>query len=191
MFLFLVASCKSTLLTELAVLWVRDEPLAKADAVVVLGGGVNFRPFAAARLYRDGWAPKVLATNVKITHSEKLKLTPSETELCHRVLLEKGVPESALEFVGSEVSSTQEEAIAVADWAKAHGVKTLIVPTELFHTRRVGWCLTRQLRGSGIAVKTRAIRTSEYAVDNWWRSEQGLIAFQNEVAKQAFYWLKY
>lgn len=191
MLLFLVVWGKSPLLTGLAELWVRDEPLAKADVLVVLGGGVNFRPFAAARLYREGWAPKVVATNVKTTHSEKLKLTPSETELCHRVLLEKGVPENALEFVGSEVSSTQEEAVAVADWAKTHGVKTLVVPTELFHTRRVGWCLARQLRGSGIAVKTRAIRTPEYAVDNWWKSEQGLIAFQNEVVKQIFYWLKY
>ena len=51
---------------------VTDEPLTPADAVIVLGGGVETRPFAAAEYYRTGLAPRVLVSDVRLSRSEKL-----------------------------------------------------------------------------------------------------------------------
>ena len=40
--------------------WVVNDPVERADAVMVLGGGAQFRSFEAARMYREGLASKVL-----------------------------------------------------------------------------------------------------------------------------------
>jgi hypothetical protein len=45
-------------LTSVAQAWVVNEPTTKADAIVVLGGGLENRPFAAAKLFHDGVAPE-------------------------------------------------------------------------------------------------------------------------------------
>src|ERR1039458_2085853 len=55
---------RSPLLTGLANAWIVNEPLERADAIVVLGGGLEIRPFEAARLYHEGLAPKVLLMDV-------------------------------------------------------------------------------------------------------------------------------
>src|SRR5689334_25139598 len=54
---------RAPLFTGFANLWIVDDPPAKADAVVVLGGGLEYRPAAAAKLYREGYAPKILITD--------------------------------------------------------------------------------------------------------------------------------
>jgi hypothetical protein len=54
---------RASLLTGLAEAWVVNEPATKADAIVILGGGLENRPFAAARLFHDGVAPRILYMN--------------------------------------------------------------------------------------------------------------------------------
>jgi hypothetical protein len=44
--------------------WVLSDDIHPADAVVVLGGGLDTRPFAAADDYRNGLAHKILISNV-------------------------------------------------------------------------------------------------------------------------------
>ena len=50
-------SFRGQLLRGLANAWIVHDPLSRADAIVVLGGGMQTRPFEAARLYREGYAP--------------------------------------------------------------------------------------------------------------------------------------
>ena len=38
--------------------WIVNQPIARADAIVVLGGGLDTRPAEAARLYHLGLAPQ-------------------------------------------------------------------------------------------------------------------------------------
>ncbi len=46
-------------------LWVVSDPITPADAVVVLGGGVDVRPFAAADLYEKGLINKILVSRAR------------------------------------------------------------------------------------------------------------------------------
>src|SRR3984885_6284532 len=61
----LVWAERTPILTEAARLWVVQDPLQAADAIAVLGGGENLRPFVAAELYKKGVADKILVANVK------------------------------------------------------------------------------------------------------------------------------
>ena len=44
---------RAPLLIGLGKAWIVDDPLTRADAIVILGGGIETRPFEAARLYRQ------------------------------------------------------------------------------------------------------------------------------------------
>src|SRR4051794_6982092 len=54
---------RADLLPQAIELWSISDPVRPADAVAVLGGGMQTRPFAAADFYRHGLAPKVLVSN--------------------------------------------------------------------------------------------------------------------------------
>ena len=183
---------RAPLLTGLARLWIVDEPLSKADAIVVLGGGLQTRPFLAAELYRQGLAPKVVVMNVEHKNTEELGLTQSETSLLKEVLINRGVPEEALVFIGSEVSSTYEEALALRDWVQTTKACRLIVPTEPFHTRRVNWLFEKMLNKGANPVEVLVTPTKPVSSvsSNWWQSERSLIEFQNEVVKFLYYEVK-
>jgi len=182
---------RSSLLTGLAHAWVVDEPLTKADAIVVLGGRPDLRPFEAAQLFHQGLATQILYMDVKLDPAAELHITQSEREVTHKVLLSQGVPETAMTAIGDGVTSTFDESVAVRAWAETNHAKSLIIPTDLSHTRRVRWLFRRQLNGIGTKVELHAITPKEYSITNWWRREQGLIAFQNEVIKSVYYQIKY
>lgn len=61
----------------------------------------------------------------------------------------------------------------------------------VFPTRRVRWIVERELGAVGVRVMVDALIPREYAITDWWRHEEGLTAFQNEVIKYLFYRIKY
>jgi uncharacterized SAM-binding protein YcdF (DUF218 family) len=182
---------RAPLLIGMANLWVVNEPVARADAIIILGGGLENRPFAAAKLFHDGLAPKILYMDVKPGPTTELGITVPEKELTHRVLLSNNVPEAAMEAIGDGVTSTYDESRAVRAWVEKTGAKSLIIPTDLFHTRRARWLFHKELKGTGAEVRIVAVNTRQYDATNWWKNEQGLIAFQNEWIKSLYYHWKY
>jgi len=182
---------RAPLLRGAAGFWIVNDRLSRADAIVVLGGGRETRPFEAAKLYRQGLAPIILIMNPKPLPTSVLGLTPTDAELTRQILGKQGVPASALVILGTEVDSSYEESVALRDWAKTNAIKSVIIPTDIFHTRRVRWLYRKELRGTDIRVSVDAVPVREYTARDWWRKEQGVVAFQNEVLKFAYYWVKY
>jgi hypothetical protein len=93
--------------------------------------------------------------------------------------------------VGRDVSSTHDEVPGRAPVAQKNGAKQILVPTDLFHTRRVKWLFGRTLAPLNTEVRVRAIPQRKYSTTNWWQHEDGLVGFQNEVLKFALYRWKY
>lgn len=182
---------KSVILTGLVHLWVINSPLAPSEAIIVLGGGEQTRPAKAADLFHQGYAPLVLVARPEPLPTEILNITPPSHEVNYRVLLTKGVPETSIEILTGNATSTLEEAGQFADWCKTRKVSQVIIPTDAFHTRRAQWIFQRTLKTSGISVLVTPINPKRYNIATWWQSEHGLIEFFNEAAKMAFYCLKY
>src|SRR5262249_42958051 len=87
---------RASILYGVADLWVISDALDRADAIVILGGRVEVRPFAAAALYKRGFAHQVLVSNVKAGPIDTLQLLPRQTELNRQILLRLGVPQQAI-----------------------------------------------------------------------------------------------
>ena len=183
--------CRTPLLGGLAQAWVMDEPLVRADVIVALPQVSGEPVLEAARLYREGLGAKVVMVSAPVRPTDKLGLTTPHDKGNRRLLQEIGVPEKDFLILGQNVPHARAAAQAVSAWAKENGIRSLTVVTEQFQTRRVKWSLDRALRSSGVAVRIRAVPVRDYTLAEWWRSEQGLIHFENEVVLNIFYRLNY
>jgi uncharacterized SAM-binding protein YcdF (DUF218 family) len=179
------------ILQHIAAWWVVSDDLAPADAIVVLGGDLDVRPFAAAALYKRGLAGKILVSNVQMTRAERLGLIPSHTQLNCDILLKLGVPDAAIVKFGEDNKSTYDEAVGVRRWAEAEHAKVVIVPTELFAARRTRWVFNRELAPIGVQVIVSAFPPAGYGLADWWRHRNGFVDFNNEVLKYLFYRTQY
>ena len=182
---------RTYVLSAIANLWIVNMNPEHADAIVILGGGEQYRSFKAAALYRDGMAPVILIPKINLLPTEELAITESSNDVNKRVLISQGVPETAIQLIGSgDVKNTRDEASKVAAWILEHHAHSVIVPTDAFHTRRCSWIFHRTL--SPLGVQAYIVCTpSSVNPSNWWTNEEGVIAFENEVCKMIYYWLKY
>ena len=195
----LVSSCfcfgawieRDFLLRGMARIWIVSDTVTGADAAVVLGGGLDVRPFAAADLYRKGLVKKVLISQVADDNLVTIGIVSSHTELNRQVLLRLGVPADAIETFGAANRNTQDEAVALREWVKQNGVSAFIIPTEIFSARRVQFIFRRVLSEQTRRIEVLTLEPPQYTRANWWQTETGLIAFQNEVLKYLYYRFKY
>ncbi len=187
----LLVALRGPLLRGAARWWIVDEAVVAGDAIVVLGGGEEYRPFAAARLWKAGMAPVILVPDVRLHPTEALGLRPGTTEVILGVLKAEGVPEGVVVRIGKGVTSTREEALAVREWVEGAGKvgPRLLIPTDPFPTRRTNWLFEKTIPGCEATVVRTDPRDLE--VERWWTSEAGLISFQNEVVKYVLYRVKY
>jgi uncharacterized SAM-binding protein YcdF (DUF218 family) len=183
---------REALLRGAADLWIVSDPITPADAVVVLGGGIDLRPFAAADLYVKGLVKRVVLSEVDEGPSVGIGVLPRHSESNRQVLIRLGVPESAIETFGTANKNTWEEAVTLKDWTYRNGVSVLIIPTEVFSARRVRWTFRREFDGTAVRIEVPSFNPSkDYTRAEWWKTEVGVIAFQNEVIKYLYYRLKY
>jgi uncharacterized SAM-binding protein YcdF (DUF218 family) len=172
------------LLRCMAKLWVVSDTLERADAIVVLGGGLDVRPAAAAELYKRGLAPRVAIGVSEFDQGRDAKLN-------REILLQHGVPSTAITEFRFRPHSTYGEARGILEWAKASDAKKVIIPIDIFPTRRVRWIFNHELGPAGIRANIQAVTPTRYSIDNWWRHTAGIISFRNELIKFAYYRLRY
>ena len=181
---------RAPLLRGAAELWIVSDPITPADAVAVLGGDLDTRPFIAAELYTKAFVPKVLVSQVIEGRASTMGLIPGHSELNRTVLRKLGVPDTAIEMFGEANGSTRDEAVALRAWADRHGASRIIIATGIFSTRRVRWIFDREFVGSSVGIEIATIGQN-YSHAEWWKSETAMIAFQNEILKYLYYRIKY
>ena len=167
-----------------AKLWIMSDRLDEADAIVVLGGGLGVRPAAAAELYKRGISKQVIVATAETDCGHHARLN-------RNILIRRGVPPEAIRPFRYDVLSTYGEAQAVREWAGIRQAKSMVLPTDIFSTRRVRWIFNRVLRPMGIRATVYAAAPPGYSVDDWWKHRAGWAAFRNELIKYAYYRLRY
>lgn len=168
---------------------IEEDPLAPADAIVVLGGAPVERAPLGARLLREGWAPRLVFTGE--IPDERLRVYGIE-----RTDAALGRDAARLDSTGlnrvtliEEGTSTAEEAQAVRRFCAENSLSRVIVVTTEFHTRRAGRVFRKALE-PGVEVIMRAAPGRDYDPDKWWESEAGLIMVNNECMKTLYYALR-
>ena len=166
-------------------------PPQKADAVVLLNGGYETRPFVAAALVHGGWAPKILLNTVAAHPSEVNDEVPRFFEITLKVLEYGGVSRDRVVRLDSAAKTTFDEAKAVSDYLAEHPAKKLMIVTDGPHTRRARWIFRRVLADRPVEIVMFSAPPDRFDNENWWRSEDGFLFVVSEYFKLFYYGLRY
>ena len=182
---------REPLLLGAANLWIVSDPVSRATAIIVLGGGLETRPFVAAELWRRGLADKILISQGPEERAVSIGAMPSQSERNRAILLKLGVPAGAIGTFEAVSKNTRGEAVGLREWAEQNGASAFIIPSEIFPARRVRWIFRREFSGTAARIEVPSVEPPDYTRWDWWKTEHGLVAFQNEVLKYIYYRLKY
>lgn len=167
--------------------------MERADALVVLSGSSVYRERArhAAELFREGRAPKIILTSdgQQGGWSQSEQRNPFFVERAHAELRRAGVPPERIEVVPRPVMSTYDEAVALREYATEQGVRSLLVVTSGYHSRRARWSLRRVFAESGVRVGVAPVAAGEETPAHvaWWLQPDGWRMVAGEYVKLVYY----
>jgi len=153
-----------------------DNELVNADVIVVLGGGGASRLRKGLSLYNQGFAHQLLLVDEKasdwsyITH-----------HLCKDCVLDS---KNAVILTGS--TSTFTDASIVKAYCLEHGIKSLLVVTDPYHTRRVSLTFSNEFKQSNVSFTV--ISSDDYNFllspgNHWWSDQSTLETVWLEMIK--------
>lgn len=138
---------------------VREDPLERAEAVVILGGAPRFRAPAAVALWREGWASSIVAVGGSDGHQEARRTL--------EVLDSLAVPRSVVHVIEADAPGTWDEALQVSALAAREEWSRVLVVTSAYHTRRAAALFAAAL-GPDVDVRLRVATDEPWRPDAWW-----------------------
>ncbi len=148
-----------------------------ANALVVLGGGIETRFPRALELYRQGYSDKILLTDMRPYTCGVPDFDCSQRKIAYaqRDYFEPGAPVSVVPSrSGTGAVSTFDEAWDLLLYSQRNGYSRLIIVTDEFHTRRALYAFRKVFKGSGVTVEAMGAPNAVFDAQNWWRSDVGL-----------------
>lgn len=127
----------------------RSDTPAQADAIIVLAGGNGQREVQASWLYHQGYAPTVV---ISCAFKEILGYYIDIAALSRRLLRHYGVPSDAILIQSERVRSTYDEAMGCAGLAQKYNWTTIIIVSDIYHTRRASLTFRQALRHLSVQV---------------------------------------
>lgn len=174
-----------------------EKPLARADAILVLGGSATFkeRTGKAAELYRKGISAKILLTDDggQAGWSSAEQKNPKFVELARSNLIECGVTPEAIEILPATVEGTIDEARVFAGKARTENLRSVVLVTSAYHTRRAWRTFTRAAAENDLTIGIESPPTGIQTPPpfSWWLSASGWKLVAGEYVKSVYYWVFY
>lgn len=168
-----------------AYLVVADD-LEPADAVVQLSGDTG-RISETVALYKDGLAGTLIFTETGQRSTDPEAPDTNSTMANRQQALSLGIPEDSIIVTQGKSSSTVDEAIAVRALMERKNLKSCIVVTDPFHSRRTRLVFANVFRDSGINVMVQPVREHWYSSRTWFLSTRGWKTTLQEFAKLIAY----
>jgi len=165
-------------------------PPQPADAVLVLPGDQNARPFVAAAIVNAGLAPRALVPKVERSPSVLEGVTVASDEQIRRVLLARGVPDDKIVLLEGNSTSTVHDLESFRRILDRAEIRKVLVVTSHYHTRRSRMLFARQLGDRIDRVLFVSAPTDDYRLDNWWKTQEGFRDISTEYLKLIYYWFR-
>jgi uncharacterized SAM-binding protein YcdF (DUF218 family) len=149
-----------------------DEPRVPSDAIVVVAGSTPTREVAAAALYREGVAPRIVVSRQavpdRIQRMIELGIRPHDFQGESVLALEKfGVPREAIVTLDEPVEITETELRSVVAEARRRNWRRLLLVTTWLHARRVRLIWGREAG----PIEARLVPVPDRCAEpeGWWR----------------------
>ncbi len=189
--LLLLIIFRKPLLRSVGNFLVVEDPKQKVEAIYVLSGNSFDRGQEAARLYKEGWGPRVICLGGETNSALELYgIKDLSATITSNVLTQAGVPSKDVELL-PKGTSTYEEFEAIVQHCQQHAYNKVMVVSSLFHTRRIHTFFRQRMYFSGVEMVLRGVQDAGFEKEDWWSREPGLLFVNNEYIKMMYYWLRY
>ena len=131
-----------------SVTMVYNDFLKKADAIVVLEGDGFNRIKKTARLFKDGWAPRVVVSGG--INNPGYGSFPSDK--MKKKLIQAGIPGNKI-MVEERSLNTRDQAVEILKLAKNKGWKTIILVASHYHQLRAYLTFLQEMKKSKTRIK--------------------------------------
>jgi uncharacterized SAM-binding protein YcdF (DUF218 family) len=160
---------------------------AQADLIVALGGGNGERDQMAARLYKAGYADKILITGMGRSSKAGLSYYQYPRSL---FFLMQGIPDEALMFDGLAINTHQETINLAALMTTQHWRSVLIV-SDPPHIHRIDYCLETLFNNKGLSYRLITSDIPSWHTGRWWHEPRWLFFCVSEAIKLVYYAVVY
>jgi uncharacterized SAM-binding protein YcdF (DUF218 family) len=160
-----------------------QDPLAHADAIVILSGRMPERALEAARIYHQGLAEQVWISQPD-SPVDDLKTMGiaylGEDFYNEKILLAKGVPPDAIHVLEKPAANTEAEVREITGLMRILNVHSVIVVTSKPHTRRAR-TIWNKLAPSDLHASVQPAADDAYDGAHWWRHTRDALDVVREV----------
>lgn len=166
---------------------VESDKLEKADVIAVFSGDSGARTERAVELLKEGYADYLILSGGRVYDD----VTIAELMKSHAIKL--GVDESKI-LIDDESSTTNENAEFTADIIEENNLKSVIVVTSDYHTRRSKLAMEKALEntlidGEKVEVTVTPSKEEKFTT-KWWTSGNSVLMVISEYLKLMGYWVK-
>jgi uncharacterized SAM-binding protein YcdF (DUF218 family) len=169
---------------------VSEDPLRKADAIMVLSGRMPGRALEAARVYKQGYAGRVWLTHSTEPGASLGQLSIpylGEDSYDKQILVHQGVPENAIEVLDPPIVNTADEMKTIGAALRRENLHTVIIVSSKVHTRRIR-ALWKRISGQDGTAIIHGDSEDEFDPTHWWRHTQDALDVVREVLGLANAW---
>lgn len=148
----------------------------KVDAIVAISGGdTNARTDEAIRLYKNGWANKLVFSGAALDAD-----SPSNASVMKQRAMEAGVPAKQI-FIDELAENTEQNAKNSGKIFAAQKVNTVILVTSGYHQRRASMEFN-EFAGN-VLIKNKPVAVDKDWSPWWWATPWGWWLALGELAK--------
>jgi uncharacterized SAM-binding protein YcdF (DUF218 family) len=162
---------------------ISEDPLQRAAAIAVLSGRMPDRALEAARIYKQGYAPRVWLTHSTEPGATMQKFSVhyvGEDEYDKQILVHQGVPEDAIQVLEPPIVNTADEMRTISEALRREKQGTVILVTSKAHTRRTK-ALWNRLSARGGAAIVRGVSDDSFDAAHWWRNTTDALDVVREI----------
>jgi uncharacterized SAM-binding protein YcdF (DUF218 family) len=171
---------RGAILTGLATLLISEDPVQQAELMAISISIPRKGALEAARLYREGMAPRILVTTGTDNPVEQSDieiwslgvarcLTDGERNVT--ILELSGVPRAAIVTLPDALDGLAPEVDAIADYVRRQGVRSLLFIAARSHTARARWLFRRRLP-PGTSLAIHSPDSDGFRADSWWHTRE-------------------
>jgi len=162
----------------------------QSDYIMIMGGGIENRPFTAAALFKKGWGKRILLSEIQPSPGRE-NLLPPEHELTTAVLKALGVPSDRIIVLKGNHAATFHEIESLGRLLAQEPQARITIVTDALHTRRTRWSVRRILGEEASRVGFVSAPSDGYDPTTWWQSGEGFFMVTSEYLKLLFYSFRY
>ena len=153
--------------------------------IVILSGKPLARIPKALELYTAGYGTRLLLTIQRKENSKAAQIFLTQEQKGQKIAEFFNVPakfESVPSLKGG-ATSTFDEAYDLLAFCKKENLMHIIIVTDSFHSRRAFYAFKKVFKGSNIKVEVSGASNGIFNEENWWLSDNGILAYVTEPIK--------